>query len=99
MIMDSEPTRATAKTVRNILANELGLSRESVREMVQAAIDERLRRFDLTKLIEDQVGITLSSMARDNGYSRNTIRDIVHREVLARVSKQLDITVNVKGRV
>lgn len=96
--MNAEPTRATAKTVRNILANELGLSREAVREMLQAAIDERLRRVDFVKHIDDQVKTTLNAMASKNRHSRSAIQDIVHRAVLERVTNQLDITIDVKGK-
>jgi hypothetical protein len=96
--MTTEPTRATAKTVRNILANELGLSREAVQEMIQEAINERLRRTDFETLLKDQVALVLNEMAKDSKFNRSYIQGIIQREVLERVKNKLDITIDVKGK-
>jgi hypothetical protein len=70
-------TNTPIKQTRNVLANELGLTKELVREIVEQRVDKLLREFSVNALIEQATRDTVSEMAKADRHDWHSIRRIV----------------------
>ena len=79
-----------AKVVRNILANELGLSRDRVEELIKDRIDQHIQRMDLEHLIDRVVVSVL------NDKVRTTIRTSIMDAARQHIANSIELSVRVK---
>lgn len=78
--------KPTHKQVQQILANELGITREAIQEMVNARVDALMKKVlaepGMEIVIERAAIATLNKMIRNKTdfYDRDGIREIVTKE-------------------
>lgn len=85
-----------AKVVRNILANELGLSRDRVEELIKDRIDQHLQRMDLEYLINCAVVGVLNDKVRTSHWDRTTIRAAIMDAARQHIANTLELSVKLK---
>lgn len=84
------------KIVRNILANELGLSRDRVEELIKERIDQHLRRMDLEHLVNRAVVSVLNDKVRTSQWDRTTIRSAIMDAARQYIANSFELSVRVK---
>ena len=97
------PASQIHKSVRNILANEYGINREKIAEMVNekvnAAVKERLDRLFETKTMEEfiakQIGSRLGATSNwDSTPMKSVIKDAIQRQISELVNTSMSVTLN-----
>lgn len=87
-----EPAITTHKQVQQILANELGIDRAFVRQVIEERVDKLLKAIPIESHIERSVEKTLRSMAGTSKYDNNAIREIAARVAKDFVEKRLSVS-------
>jgi DNA-binding transcriptional regulator LsrR (DeoR family) len=87
------PDHPTANTVRNILANELGLSRETVRELIAEAVQKRLAQLPVEAIIASAAERTLDQMVKAKRHDYTSIRSIVARAAEEHIAARLQVSI------
>lgn len=83
--------------VRNILANELGLSREAVLEIVERRVDKILDATDIDSLIRKTTERCIEQMAKGSGRDYVSIRTIAADQAAKIIREQLIINIMKPG--
>lgn len=84
------------KIVRNILANELGLSRDRVEELIKERIDQHLQCIDLELIINRAVVSVLNDKVRTSHWDRTTIRSSIMGAARQHIANSIELSVKVK---
>ncbi len=95
--MSKQPTETTTNQVRQILANELGLSRETVQTIITERIEILLKRVPLEKLIEDTMRRILNELVhRRDEYGRDQLRAIAADAIKKQIEQNIVFTIGTK---
>lgn len=86
-------TNTPIKQTRNILANELGLSREVVKQIICERVDKLFRDERFDKLIEKTVIKAVNDLAATSKWDRETIRSIAANAARDHVTKHLVVSI------
>jgi hypothetical protein len=89
---DIEASRATTGQVRNILANELGLNRDLVREIVSQRVSAIIEQKDLDSLIERVAKNEIDRMVKGCRADYTSVRTICAKAAENYVNKHLQVS-------
>jgi hypothetical protein len=89
--------KKTTNQVRQILMNELGLTRESIRDEVKSIVRETVNKYlnqdgVIQRTIEDEVASGLINQAKNNQYEVNPVRTAIFNEAEKQVREFLGNT-------
>lgn len=81
----------TTKQVRNILANELGLTKEAVIAQIDHAVQRHLRGIPVESIIEKTAERVITQMVKENRHDYHSVHTIVRNVAAKQISERLVI--------
>ncbi|ASD50445.1 hypothetical protein FDI24_gp163 [Acidovorax phage ACP17] len=99
--MEEKPSqKQVTKAVRNIVSNEMGVTRTDVqtelKEMLRERIDTAFRSMDLDAVVREATVSVLNNLIRKNSWDRSALQSAVIEQVKATVSQNLKLSVECK---
>lgn len=91
--------QSTTQQVRQVLVNELGLTRDSVREEAEAYIRQTIDRMwgqDIPRLVKEEVGRVLNDSIETYQRGGSKIKELIQQEIRQQVTKAINIHLNGK---
>lgn len=94
----------TTNAVRQVLMNEMGLTRESVRDQVDSIVRDAVRKHiagpQFTNLIEREIKATIEAALKEQYYDRDKLKahviTAIKQQVADAVAASLELTVKSK---
>ncbi len=93
----------TTKQVRQVLMNELGFTRESIKEVMKEVAQEVVDKHSaalIEQRMESMLLTAIASYAKNKGYSRTNIETMIHQALDKAVAKAIEeqLTITFKRR-